>query len=238
MDDNKPFEKLKKVKIAPKQAKPAPQPRQAKPAPAPEAEQDEGTLFSSAMGGVQPIKGRSGRDLAKAPPPAPETLQPAGEQTADDDATEQLRRLVAGEVEFDLEFTDEFLQGHVRGLDERTLRQLMAGALSVEAHLDLHGCNAEQAMDSVLFFVRESYLMGRRVVLIVTGRGLNSPGGMGVLRQETQTWLTRDPLKRVVLAFCTAQPRHGGAGAIYVLLRKRKKSEGKVKFDRNSFWGD
>lgn len=235
MKDNKPFDKLKKIKLEPKKAKPAPKPVQAAPR---EPEQDEGSLFCSAMGGVQPLKGRSGRDLPKAPPPPPEPAPQAGEQSQENAAAEQLRKLVAGEIEFDLEFTDEFLQGHVRGMDERTLRQLMAGALSVEAHLDLHGCNAEQAMDSVLFFVRESYLMGRRVVLLVTGRGLNSPGGMGVLKQEVQNWLTRDPLKRVVLAFCTALPRHGGAGAIYVLLRKRKKNEGKVKFDRSSFWGD
>jgi len=235
MNDNKPFEALKKIRLKAKSSKPTPAPE---PKPKLRPEQDDGECFTSAMGGVKPLKGRSGRDQPRPPTPPSESAQAAGRQAREEAAAAQLKRFMAGEVEFDLEFSDEFLQGHVRGLDERTLRQLMAGALSVEAHLDLHGCNAEQAMDSVLFFVRESYLMGRRVVLLVTGRGLNSPGGLGVLKQEVQNWLTRDPLKRVVLAFCTAQPRDGGTGALYVLLRKRKKNEGKVRFDRDSFWGD
>jgi DNA-nicking Smr family endonuclease len=55
-----------------------------------------------------------------------------------------------------------------------------------------------------------------------------------VLKEELKTWLTRDPLKRVVLAFVTALPRHGGAGALYVLLRKYKKIKGKVRWE--NFW--
>ena len=77
-----------------------------------------------------------------------------------------------------------------------------------------------------------SYTMGKRHLLLVTGRGKNSPDGRGILRDEVQTWLTREPLRRVVLAFVTAQPRDGGAGALYVLLRKFKKSLGKVQWDR------
>jgi len=52
-----------------------------------------------------------------------------------------------------------------------------------------------------------------------------------VLRERLQAWLTRDPFKRIVLAFCTALPKHGGAGALYVLLRKRKK-DGKINWER------
>ncbi len=55
-----------------------------------------------------------------------------------------------------------------------------------------------------------------------------------MLKEELKTWLTRDPLKRVVLAFVTALPRHGGAGALYVLLRKYKKIKGKVRWE--NFW--
>jgi DNA-nicking Smr family endonuclease len=73
---------------------------------------------------------------------------------------------------------------------------------------------------------------------VVTGRGKNSPGGQSILRTETETWLTKEPLRRVVLAFCTAQPKHGGAGAIYILLRKQKKTEGKVRWDTMMNWGD
>jgi DNA-nicking Smr family endonuclease len=71
---------------------------------------------------------------------------------------------------------------------------------------------------------------------VIPGRGVNSPGGMAVLKEELKAWLTRDPLKRVVLAFTTALPRHGGAGALYVLLRKFKKTKGKVHFEKD--WPD
>jgi len=87
-----------------------------------------------------------------------------------------------------------------------------------------------------LQFVREHYLAGKRCLLVIPGRGANSPGGVAVLKEELKAWLTRDPLKRVVLAFATALPRHGGAGALYVLLRKFKKSKGKVRFERD--WPD
>ena len=130
------------------------------------------------------------------------------------------------------------MHGYVRGLDSKIFQQLKAGRLSAEGHLDLHGQNADQALDSLLFFMRESYLAGRRMVLVIPGRGKNSPRGLGILRQELQTWLTREPLRRIVLAFCTAQPKDGGTGAIYVLLRKMKKQQGKVAWDKQMNWED
>lgn len=225
MSDHNPFkDALKKFK--PKAKAEAPKPA---PAPKKKPEADGTQVFSQAMLGVKPLKGQ-GRELAKVVPPAP-----APAPVLDDgegSAADHLKKLVSGELEFDLEFTDEYLEGHVRTLDPKIVGQLKAGSFSVEGHLDLHGQLSEQAQDAVLFFVRESYHMGRRCVLIVTGRGLNSPGGTSVLRREVQNWLTREPLRRVVLGFCTAKSKHGGAGALYVLLRKRKKTEGKVQFRR------
>jgi DNA-nicking Smr family endonuclease len=195
----------------------------------PVPQQDEENLFFSAMQGVDPLQENAGRQIAPLPkPPEP----PAS--SLDDEARNYLDQFVRGEVDFELEFTEEYLYGFVRGLDSKTFNQLKAGALSTEGHLDLHGMNAEQAYEAMLFFLKESYLQGRRCVLLVTGRGINSPGGQSVLRRSMQTWLTREPLKRVVLAFCTARAADGGAGAIYVLLRKQKKSQGKVQWDRNN----
>ena len=68
-------------------------------------------------------------------------------------------------------------------------------------------------------------------MLVVPGRGRNSPDGQGVLRGKLQTWLTQEPFKRVVLAFCTAQPHDGGPGSVYVLLRKYRK-KGRVYWER------
>ncbi len=186
------------------------------------------TAFLAAMRDVQPLDGK-GRDRPARPEPGPTPPQP---EHPDDYVRRRLEQLVEGEVVFDCSMTDEFTAGQVRGLDPRVFNRLKAGAYSVEAHLDLHGMTLPLAWQEVTDFIRRQYTLSRRCLVLVTGRGLNSPDGRGVLRQQVQTWLTREPLRRVVLAFVTAQPRHGGAGALYVLLRKFKKSSGKVRWDR------
>lgn len=206
-------------------ARPAARPEAAEPDP------EEAALFLGAMGAmgdVARLDGTGGRDVPKAVEPlaAPAPAHPEAL------AHEELRRLVRGEIDFQLEFTDEYQHGHVTGLDPKIFNKLRAGAFSVEGHLDLHGMNTEQALYATVDFIRRSYLLGRRTLLLVTGRGRNSPDGRGILRDEVQLWLTREPLRRVVLAFVTAQPRDGGPGALYVMLRKYKKSLGKVQWDR------
>jgi DNA-nicking Smr family endonuclease len=195
----------------------------------PESDPEAEEIFMAAMQGVQRMDGVSGRKVPPAVAPAP--AQPLEEDTANG-----LDRFMRGDIEFELEYTDEFMYGYVRGLDIKIFQRLKAGSLSVAAHLDLHGMTSDQARDSLLFFIRESYLQGHRCVLLVTGRGRNSPGGRPILRTEAESWLTKEPLRRAVLAFCTAQPKHGGAGALYVLLRKQRKTEGKVRWDKMINW--
>jgi DNA-nicking Smr family endonuclease len=220
-----PFVQLKGLKL--KKQKVTVQPKPPAPAPAP-APVDDGALFSQAMSGVNRLDGKpSGRQVRTSGTPA----QPPNPGDPDAEGLGRLMDVISGKVEFELEFTDEYVQGFVKGLDSKIFRQLKAGQLSPEAHLDLHGLNMEQALSSVMVFVRQEYYLGKRCLLMVPGRGINSPGGQPVLKEELKTWLTRDPLKRVVLAFCTAQPRHGGAGALYVLLRQMRKGEGKIRWE-------
>lgn len=184
---------------------------------------DEDT-FLQAMEGVSGITSR-GRDILKRPEPVRKGLGAAH-------ATQALQDLLDGTIEFQLEYTEEFIQGHVSGFDPMLLGKLRSGQYSPEGHLDLHGMVAQEAYDALVAFMRMAYTKGLRTVLLIPGRGRNSPEGFSVLREKVQHWLTRDPFKRVVLAFCTAQPRDGGAGAIYVMLRKLKKSNGKIQWDR------
>ena len=199
------------------------------PPPPPPAEpiQDEEDLFLDAMNGVAPLK-RSGRQVT----PEGETDPTREPYDSDTETVKQLRELVDGKIEFQLEFSEEYIEGRVSGLDTRILAKLKTGRLSPEGHLDLHGQNAPQAYANLIQFMKDSYLAGRRCVLLIPGRGKNSPEGYGVLRDRVKTWLTQDPFKRVVLAFCTALARHGGAGALYVLLRQHKKTQGKILWDR------
>ena len=180
-------------------------------------------LFSQAMQGVLPVSGK-GRDVA-----APVE---GGRNTFTHDPAKGLREVLEGKVEFALHHTDEYVEGFVVGVDPLVLARLRAGQYSPEKHLDLHGMNAGQAHDALIRFIKDAYQKGLRTVVVVTGRGRNSPGGMGVLRSLLQQWLSREPFKRVVLAFCTARPHDGGPGAVYVLLRKYKKSRGKIIWER------
>jgi DNA-nicking Smr family endonuclease len=228
----KGLDALKALKIQKK--KPAPVKIPEKPAPEPDMPGDDEHLFARAMSGVRAMNGAAkGRAVTPRPVPDAAPRPPAAPEA---DGAAALLDLVTGRVEFELSFSDEYMQGFVRDMDQKVFRQLRAGQFSPEAHLDLHGHNAEQAQLALLHFVRENYLAGKRCLLLIPGRGANSPGGLPVLKEELKTWLTRDPLKRVILAFATALPRHGGAGALYVLLRKFKKAKGKVRWE--NFWDD
>lgn len=194
---------------------------------------DDADVFSRAMSGVEPLGGvRKGREVQARPPQAAD-VPPDGEAPGDEGAwvRKYLHNLVRGDVEFQLSYSEEYIHGHVQGLDLRVLSKLKAGRFSLEAHLDMHGLNAAQARAAALEFLRSQYHLGRRCVLLIPGRGRNSPGGQALIREELPLWLTREPLRRVVMAFCTALPQHGGAGALYVLLRKFRKETGKVRWD-------
>ncbi|WP_297217607.1 Smr/MutS family protein [uncultured Desulfovibrio sp.] len=184
------------------------------------AADSEADAFLLAMRQVRPLPGR-GR--AVAPPVVAQTPPPAADTSLQD--------FLEGKLEFALSFTDEYLEGYVVGLDPLIMGKLRAGSLSPEAHMDLHGLNVQQAFESLRGFLRGSWYKGLRTVLVVPGRGRNSPDGVSVLRGKLQTWLTQDPFKRVVLAFCTAQPHDGGPGSIYVLLRKFRK-KGRICWER------
>ncbi len=185
-----------------------------------EEQTDDTHAFLQATKDVVPLAGR-GRDVV------PEVLGVNVNQYNEED----FRRLLEGKLEFSLALKGEYLEGHVVGLDPRILENLRAGNYSPEAHIDLHGLNAMQAYRALLEFFRRSWYKGLRAVLIVPGRGKNSLNGFAVLRDKLQLWLTQDPFKRVVLAFCTAQAIDGGPGSVYVLLRKYKK-KGKIHWER------
>lgn len=199
--------------------------REDMPAPkkqvAPESGEDE--TFLLAMEGVTSLSGK-GRAVI---PEKPNTVGVNPE-----DPAKALYDLLEGDVEFTLEHTDEYMQAHVEGLDPLILGKMRAGQYSPEGHLDLHGMIASEAYAALTTFIKMAYNKGKRTVLLIPGRGKNSPEGYSVLRDSLERWLTRNPFKRVVLAFCTAQPKDGGAGALYVLLRKYKKSRGKIQWDR------
>lgn len=110
---------------------------------------------------------------------------------------------------------------------ERRLRsQLRRGLQDVEASIDLHGMRQDEAHLALHGFLRREQARGTRLCLVVTGKGGPAPAlfgeERGVLRRMVPHWLRLPELRSLVLGFEEAEQRHGGAGALYVRLRRRK----------------
>jgi DNA-nicking Smr family endonuclease len=197
------------------------------PPPPPESEED---LFTREMAGVRPLAPHQRARVPESPASLAlrQTTSPEAEVLA------ELSELVAGHGEFDVTDTTEYVEGRVLGLDPRLVRQLRAGAFAYQSHIDLHGMRIEEARAAVDQFFRRSYQEGHRCVLIVHGRGLNSDGGLPVLKKWILGWLSRGPGARMVLAFTSARPCDGGAGALYVLLRRRKQRKHPIQVTEGS----
>jgi len=114
-------------------------------------------------------------------------------------------------------------------MDARALARLSRGKLAPEARLDLHGLTLAEAQQALARFVQGSHAAGRRLLLVITGKGrggdiaaaetLRRPGA---LRREVPLWLTRPPLSVAVLQVVPAHRRHGGDGAWYVYLARQR----------------
>ncbi len=107
------------------------------------------------------------------------------------------------------------------GIDRANAERLRRGRRPIEARLDLHGMTQAEAHRALAVFVEASWAAERRCVLVITGRGLGL-SGPGVLKAAAPRWLEEAALRRHILAIAPAQPRDGGAGALYLLLRRRR----------------
>lgn len=115
------------------------------------------------------------------------------------------------------------------GLERRTRLALRRGALQVDARIDLHGMYQAEAHGALVGFLRRAQATGHTLVLVVTGKGGESFGGgfddafseRGVLRRSVPHWLRSPELRSIVLDFEEASRHHGGAGALYVRVKRR-----------------
>ena len=112
--------------------------------------------------------------------------------------------------------------GDAPGVDRRTATRFRRGLMPIDATLDLHGHTQQSGRTALAGFLRAHRAAGRRCVLVVTGKGLKDDWSVGALRQALPGWLNAPDLRRLILAFCHAQPHHGGSGAVYILLRRER----------------
>jgi DNA-nicking Smr family endonuclease len=114
--------------------------------------------------------------------------------------------------------------------DRRKARQIAAGKAEVDARIDLHGLDQRAAYLRLRGFLASAHARGDRLVLVITGKGVGGAldrlgelaGGQrrGVLRRNLPGWLEGPEFREMVSSFTQAGARHGGAGALYVQLRR------------------
>lgn len=176
---------------------------------APEA--DEHALWSRAMADVKPLRRvKPAKAVAEPAPPArrvavdrepPLTAAPANIRPP--------RRPVAPASS----------PAGVLGIDKNTLTRLKRGDLSIDGRLDLHGMTQVHAHDVLDRCIAAGVSRGARLILVITGKGV---GGDGVLRRMLPRWLRAGPQATRILRIEPAHAKHGGSGAWYVYLRRRR----------------
>jgi DNA-nicking Smr family endonuclease len=187
-------------------------------------------LFMESMADVTPIS----KD--KYPSKKPKaSIQQKTEDLDDTEALLRLTNLVRFGEGFVVEDTPEYVEGTWHTVHPEVAKRLHRGKFSIQSHIDLHGCSADDAKNVIDEFLRESIRTDKRAVLIVHGRGLSSPV-KPVLKTKVLEWLTSSPWNKWVIAFSSARACDGGAGATYVLLRKKPLTKRFKKVKKGIAW--
>jgi DNA-nicking Smr family endonuclease len=175
---------------------------------------DELKLWVTVLKTVRPAPGRTLPKLPEAPPPPPpapnqgargikavKTPKPAPPAHAPVRAAPSVRPL----------------RHSPEPLEPRRQRRLGRERDPIEARLDLHGLTQFAAEDRLKAFLRQAQASGLRAVLIITGKGVS---GDGIIRRRAPEWLADPSLSGVVAGASWAHRRHGGEGALYVVLKR------------------
>lgn len=184
-----------------------------------EPNQDDLALWKDAMREATPIKKRA--VAAKHDEPEKPRQKVAKRAPRD----ENLRKIVAGRAVVNAPppvakpLAPPLERGQVAGVDRRQAERLKRGKTEIEGRIDLHGMTLENAHRRLSDFLEDAQDAGKRAVLVVTGKGVQ---GAGVIRAQVPRWLNEPRLRPLVLAYEYAQPKDGGMGALYILLRRKR----------------
>lgn len=208
---NRPFKALKGV--TPKA--PAPPPAASK-ASSNEERVDDDELFLRSVSGARPINAESEQDPG---PPSPVTVrqQPGDEENNRDLFLQAMGALNTTTLRTE---TPEPEDTESTRSPSSRMRQLKRGTIRIGDELDLHGFLKDEALRRLEHFIASAYARGSQAVLVITGKGINSPEGP-VLPGAAAAWL-REEGKVMVAEFHPAPREKGGSGAIVAFLRKRE----------------
>jgi DNA-nicking Smr family endonuclease len=176
---------------------------------------DELLLWRHAVRDAAPLKGKSANEPepeeSEPPPPASPSPKPVVSPAPPPPKPKKALPVLASGTAVDL--------------DKRSAERLKRGQMAIEGQLDLHGQTQDQAHRALNSFIERAYAMGQRCLIVVTGKGNKPDGSVGVLRTMVPRWLNDTHLRPMILAFSQARPQHGGAGALYVLIKRRRTAD-------------
>jgi DNA-nicking Smr family endonuclease len=107
-------------------------------------------------------------------------------------------------------------------LERRMRQRLSRGSAGIDARLDLHGSTQAAAKPRLEHFLKNAQARGHTLVLVITGKGGGNDSERGVLRRQVPHWLALPELRALVVGFEEAGRGHGGAGALYVRVRRER----------------
>lgn len=170
------------------------------------------TLFIDSMKGVKPLKHNKISPTKSPPPTRNEIVKKISERSVE---TEYFN--LPDRDWIDAVGTEEILSYKRNGIADKILRKLAKGQYNVDAKLDLHSYSKEKARLATDRFLQHCLNRQYKMVLLIHGKGrfTTTP----ILKSYINYWL---PTIKEVLAFCSALPKHGGTGAVYILLSTKK----------------
>ena len=175
---------------------------------------EEQKLFEEAMADVVRLAHNTCDE-----PPTQKLTSIDTDRNTESEILRQLEQLVSTGKGFVVADTDEYIEGTGYRVNRSVAERLHRGEFSIQGHIDLHGLRVEEAREVFENFLKKSITEGKRMVLVIHGRGLSSPA-KPILKTNVFKWLTTGPWRKWVMAFASARLCDGGAGATYVLLRK------------------
>lgn len=159
--------------------------------------EDDLRLWSVVAATVRPLPGR-------ATPGAPERLPAAKPARVASPAVKSTRRVAPAAPAI---------------IEPGRYRRIAIGREAIGGRIDLHGLDQDRARAALTSFIIDASERGHRGVLVITGKGALRDG---VLRRRTPDWLAEPPLRPLIAGISEAHRRHGGEGALYVALKRRR----------------
>lgn len=170
---------------------------------------DEKALFRAEMADAKPLRHNRRAPVKKTPPPVIRQSSPVNEAAGSERFSAMLEPELVG--------NEEMLSFRRAGIQHRQFAKLRTGRIHLEAELDLHGMTLIKAEPTLAQFLDQCQQQRIRYVRIIHGKGWGSRDNKPVLKSKINQWLRQS---QMVLAFCSATINDGGAGAVYVMLRR------------------